>query len=172
MKKNNIRRILGIDPGLASTGWGLIDFYQNKYVYIAHGVIETSAKLARPDRLLIIFNQLQDILHTHKPTEAGMETLFFAKNVSSALFVSEARGVISVCLAQGGITIGEYTPNIIKKAVVGSARANKEQVQEYVRLFLGLESIPKPDHAADALAAAITHGQTSSFLSKISEAQK
>ncbi len=145
-KSDSVRCVIGIDPGLASTGWGIVHAQANRLVYVAHGVISTSSKLLHQERLLIIFNELNAVLDRHAPLEAGMETLYFAKNVSSAMGVAEARGVVTL----------EYTPHGIKQAVVGSARAEKSQVQESVRLLLGLSAIPKPDHAADALAAAIT----------------
>lgn len=151
-----LRCVIGIDPGLASTGYGIINAQSNRLVYIAHGVISTSAKTPHGERLLIIFNELNAILDLYGPSEAGMETLYFAKNVSSAMGVAEARGVVTLALALRGIALGEYTPHGIKQAVVGVARAEKAQVQESVRLLLGLAAIPKPDHAADALAAAIT----------------
>jgi len=152
MNKNAaVRRVVGIDPGLASTGYGIVDFRANRLTYIAHGVIETSAKMPHQERLLIIFNELNAVLDRFLPQEAGMETLYFAKNVSSAMGVAEARGVVS---------LGEYTPHGIKQAVVGVARADKKQVQESVRMLLGLSEIPKPDHAADGLAAAITRIHT------------
>lgn len=161
MNKNAaVRRVVGIDPGLASTGYGIVDFRANRLTYIAHGVIETSAKMPHQERLLIIFNELNAVLDRFLPQEAGMETLYFAKNVSSAMGVAEARGVVTLALALHGIPLGEYTPHGIKQAVVGVARADKKQVQESVRMLLGLSEIPKPDHAADGLAAAITRIHT------------
>ena len=161
MKKNETMRcVIGIDPGLASTGYGIINAQSNRMIYIAHGVISTSPKLLHQERLLVIFNELNEVLDRFLPLEAGMETLYFAKNVSSAMGVAEARGVVTLALALRGIRLGEYTPHGIKQAVVGAARADKKQVQESVRLLLGLKEIPKPDHAADALAAAITRINT------------
>jgi len=154
------RLVIGIDPGLASTGIGLVSSRGNRLVYVHHGVIETSAKTPHAERLLFIFNELIAVLDRFSPTEAGMETLYFAKNVTSAMGVAEARGVVTLALAQRGIPLGEFTPHGIKQAVVGVARAEKAQVQESVRLLLGLAAIPKPDHAADALAAAITRLHT------------
>ena len=101
--------------------------------------------------------QFDAIVEEFRPTEAAMETLYFAKNVSSAMSVAEARGVVTLCLAQHCIPLGEYTPNIIKQSVTGVGSSGKAAVQEFVRLLLGMETVPKPDHAADALAAAITH---------------
>lgn len=155
-KSDSVRCVIGIDPGLASTGWGIVRSQANRLVYVAHGVISTSSKLLHQERLLAIFNEINAVLDLYSPLEAGMETLYFAKNVSSAMGVAEARGVLTLALGIRGIVLGEYTPHGIKQAVVGSARAEKLQVQESVRLLLGLTAIPKPDHAADALAAAIT----------------
>ncbi|MBE6344406.1 MAG: crossover junction endodeoxyribonuclease RuvC [Spirochaetaceae bacterium] len=152
-----IRRVLGIDPGLASTGYGIVDYSSNRYRMVSYGVISTESNLPHAQRLLAIYTKLIAIIQEFKPQEGAMETLYFAKNVTSAMAVAEARGVATLCLAQNCIPLGEYTPNTIKQSVTGSAGANKATVQEYVRLLLGLEVIPKPDHAADALAAAITH---------------
>jgi crossover junction endodeoxyribonuclease RuvC len=105
---------------------------------------------------------MAQVIATYAPREAGMESLFFARNVSSALSVSEARGVIMLCLYKNGVNLCEYTPNAIKKAVTGGARAEKKTVQEFVRLLLGLDSVPETDHEADAIAAAITHLHSSS----------
>ena len=155
MKRNNVIRFIGIDPGLASTGWGVVDYVAGKVCYVDHGSIETKPDRSRPDRLFIILVSLREILNKYQPNGAAIETLYFGKNVSSAIPVAEARGVISAALAERGLPIIEFTPNAIKQGVVGVARADKKQVQEMVRIILGLEKIPKPDHAADALAAAI-----------------
>lgn len=154
------RRVIGIDPGLASTGWGIVDDANGRYRYVAHGVITTAASMDHPERLLRIHAELEAVLDLYSPSEAGMETLYFAKNVSSAMAVAEARGVAVLTLARRSIPLGEYTPQGIKQAVVGVARAEKHQVQDAVRLLLGLREIPKPDHAADALAAAVTRINT------------
>ncbi len=150
------RRILGIDPGLASCGYGVIDYRTNRYVHVCHGVVETPSGWERPRRLLYIFSRFEKIIEECKPDCAGMELLYFAKNVTSGLAVAEARGVITLALARRDVPLAEYSPLSIKQAVAGSSRAGKRQVQEFVRLLLGLENIPEPDHAADALAAAIT----------------
>ncbi|MGL4985642.1 MAG: crossover junction endodeoxyribonuclease RuvC [Treponemataceae bacterium] len=155
-KTKKIRRVLGIDPGLASTGWGVIDYIDNRYRHIAHGTIETKSKTPHEIRLLEIYNTISSVIAKFSPTEAGMEALYFAKNVTSALPVAESRGVVLLCLAQNALSVCEYSPLSIKQAVVGSAKAEKSHVQHYVKLLLGLSEIPRPDHAADALAAAIT----------------
>ncbi len=151
---------IGIDPGLASTGWGIVEKYGNRMKYHAHGIVSTPAKLPHQERLLMIFRGINEVLDEWKPVAAGMETLYFAKNVSSAMGVAEARGVVTLALSLRGIELGEYTPHGIKQAVVGVARADKNQVQQAVKLLLGLPEVPKPDHAADALAAAITRINT------------
>jgi len=148
-------RILGIDPGLASTGWGVLDNAGSGIQYIDHGTIKTKADCPRAQRLFFIMRSIRLIIEKYNPAEAAIENLFFGKNVSSAIPVAEARGVICACLAEKNIPVRELTPNAIKKGITGIAGADKKQVQEMVRIILGLEEIPKPDHASDALAAAI-----------------
>ncbi len=154
------RIVIGIDPGLASTGYGVVGIVSGRLVYHAHGVISTSPKDSHQDRLLHIWNEVCRIIDLYRPDEAGMETLYFAKNASSAMAVAESRGVITLACALKGLPLGEFTPHAIKQAVVGVARAEKRQVQESVRLLLALPEIPSPDHAADALAAAIAQLHT------------
>lgn len=163
-KNDEIRRVLGIDPGLASTGWAIIDFYKNRYACLDYGVIETKSDLCQGERLLIIFNEIEKIIKNYKPKEAAMETLYFAKNVSSAMKVSEARGVIQLCLAKQKLFCGEYTPLVIKKTITGSQKAEKKLIQDYLQLLLGLSSKISPDHASDALACAITHIHSSFMI--------
>lgn len=157
---SNKRIVIGIDPGLAATGYGIVSSCNNRLTYIAHGVIETRPKDTHQSRLVYIFKEISKVLDAYSPTEGGMETLYFAKNVTSALGVAEARGVLSLALANKGIILGEYSPKEIKQAVSGSGSAQKKLVQESVRMLLGMSEIPKPDHAADALAAAITRIHT------------
>jgi crossover junction endodeoxyribonuclease RuvC len=154
-EKSVRRRIIGVDPGLASTGWGVLEFSSGRLRYVSHGCIETSAKNSRGERLESIYQSFTKILENYKPSEAAMENLYFGRNISSAIVVAEARGVLLLALSSRGLPIRELTPNAIKKAVVGVNRANKDQMQEMVRVLLGLKEIPKPDHAADALGAAI-----------------
>ena len=163
------RRILGIDPGLASTGWGVIDYTEGKIIYIDHGIIKTKADQPRAERLFFILQFVRSIIEKYKPEQAAMETLYFGKNVTSAIPVAEARGVISAAIAERGIPLFELTPNAIKQGVVGSARADKEQVQEMVRIILALKDIPKPDHAADALGAAICAANYAAYNAKASK---
>ena len=154
-RKNPRRIIIGIDPGLASTGWGVIESSRSRLRYIAHGCIETKPDEDRGGRLVHIYKSFLKVLKTYKPGEAAIENLYFGKNISSAMTVAEARGVLLIAICDHGSPALELTPNAIKKAVVGVTKADKQQIQEMVRLLLGLSEIPKPDHAADALAAAI-----------------
>ena len=126
-----------------------------KLHYIAHGCVQTKPEKTRGERLLCIYQSFTEILKTYSPGIAAMETLYFGKNASSAMAVAEARGVLLLALTANGLPVLELTPNAIKKAVVGVTRAEKSQVQEMVRVILGLRETPKPDHAADALGAAI-----------------
>lgn len=154
---NGVRRVLGIDPGLASTGYGIVECCENRYRMVSYGVVSTKPDEVHGQRLLAIYSRITAVIQEFSPSEAAMETLYFAKNVTSAMSVAEARGVVTLCLAQNCVPLGEYTPKTIKQSVTGTASSGKEAVQEYIRLLLGLSSPPTPDHAADALAAAITH---------------
>lgn len=154
---SKVRRVLGIDPGLANTGFGVVDYCNGRYRMVSYGCITTKSDEPHGQRLLKIYSSLCAVIDEFRPTEAGMETLYFAKNAKSAMGVSEARGVVTLCLAQHCIELGEYRPVQIKQAVTGSQQADKELVEKYVKILLGLEVEPKPDHAADALAGAITH---------------
>ncbi|MCX7026302.1 MAG: crossover junction endodeoxyribonuclease RuvC [Spirochaetes bacterium] len=149
------RIVIGIDPGLASLGYGVVAETGGQIRYIAHGCIKTLAGTPSGERLKAIHEALSSLIQVYKPSCGGVEELYFFRNVTSALPVAEARGIIKLVFAQAGVPLAEFTPNAIKKSVTGSARADKLQVQEMVRILLGLEKIPKPDHAADALAAAI-----------------
>ena len=150
-------RVLGIDPGLAHTGFGIVDFNSGRLSLVSYGVIETSSDDSHEVRLLAIYNRLLAVIDEFRPDHAEMETLFFARNTTSAMAVAEAKGVITLCLAQNSIPVYMYTPNQIKYAVSGTKTAGKETVEHCVQLLLNLKNPPKPDHAADALAGAITH---------------
>ena len=154
-KDRGKRRVIGIDPGLASTGWGVVDCVGTRIRYVDHGSIETKAGCPRAERLFCILESIRSILETYKPTEAAIENLYFGKNVSSAIPVAEARGVISAAIAERGLPLREFRPNAIKQGVAGVSSAGKKQIQEMVKIILGLAEIPRPDHAADALGAAI-----------------
>lgn len=166
------RIIMGLDPGLASTGYGIIAVKDSRMHCIDYGVIKTDSEQAQGQRLLAIFDELTALIATYRPIAAGIETLYFAKNVTSALSVSEARGVSLLVLAQAGVSVFEYAPNAIKKAVTGIAQAEKQQVQLTTKLLLGLKTVPKPDHAADALAAAITYINTQALHMLSTQAEK
>jgi crossover junction endodeoxyribonuclease RuvC len=152
--------ILGIDPGLENTGWGIID--DNKLV--ACGVIVTNKKDKSEVRLEKIFEKIQAVIKKYKIDEVAMESLFFAKNIRSAMAVAEAIGVIKVAAKTLGIEVFEYTPLQIKQALVGYGRAEKEQVELMVRDCLCLKELISPSHASDAVAAALTHSFTSAFV--------
>ncbi|HUV07145.1 MAG TPA: crossover junction endodeoxyribonuclease RuvC [Spirochaetia bacterium] len=152
-----MRTIIGIDPGLTSTGYGVIEVDGNRYRHISHGVIATLPSEDRSSRLLTIYLELEKIIREYSPGEAGVESLFFAKNVKTALPVAEARGVILMCLAMKKVSFCEYTPLQVKQAVLGQGRGEKRQVGQMIKLIFGLDEVPTPDHASDALAIALCH---------------
>jgi crossover junction endodeoxyribonuclease RuvC len=149
--------ILGIDPGTASTGWGVVSQDGNRLASLGHGCIVTSAKDASGARLRRIHDELGTLIARFKPDAVAIEELFVNVNVKTALTVGHARGVIMLAAAERGIESFDYSPLAIKQAVTGYGRASKVQVQEMTKVLLRLERIPQPDHAADALAVAITH---------------
>lgn len=150
--------VLGIDPGLAITGYGLVQTDDNSdYVCITYGVVTTKAGLSDAERLEILYNELTQLVLLHRPDSSAVEKLFFQKNVKTAISVGQARGVVMLTLAQGSLPISEYTPNEIKQTVCGYGNASKTQVQRMVQTLLRLPELPKPDDAADALAVAICH---------------
>jgi len=150
--------VLGIDPGIAITGYGLIQTdHRNDYKCVTYGVITTQAGLPDAERLNILFDELTQLILLHQPDISAVEKLFFQKNVKTAISVGQARGVTMLTLAQAGLPITEYTPNEIKQTVCGYGSAGKSQVQRMVQALLSLPELPKPDDAADALAVAICH---------------
>jgi crossover junction endodeoxyribonuclease RuvC len=156
--------VLGIDPGTATTGYGLVRQLEDGSLQaVAHGAILTPAKTPMPQRLDKLFSELNKIIFLHRPDSAAVEKLFFSKNVKTALSVGQGRGVVLLALAKANLSIGEYTPNEIKQAVTGYGSAGKSQMQEMVKMLLGLEDRPKPDDAADALAVAICHLHSSRY---------
>jgi len=162
--------VIGIDPGTAITGYGLIQADQDGNLKaVAYGVIRTSPGTPSADRLLSLYRKLVDILHLHHPESGAVERLFFQRNVRTAMNVGQARGVALLALAQSGVSIEEYTPLEIKQAVAGYGGADKYQVQQMVRALLNLNEIPKPDDAADALAIAICHFHSLRFHRLYSE---
>jgi crossover junction endodeoxyribonuclease RuvC len=150
-------RIIGIDPGTGILGFGVIEISNNKMKMIDAGVITTPAHTSLDERLEDIFDGLTEIIGSTKPDAMSIEKLFFAQNVTTAMSVSHARGVAMLAGRKGGLPIYEYTPLQIKQTITGYGKADKKQIQEMVRVQLGLKDVPKPDDCADALAAAITH---------------
>ncbi len=160
-------RILGIDPGYALMGWGIVDMKGNHFTPVAYDSISTSKDMEPTDRLKCLYNSLMDIIAEYQPEMASIEELFFNSNVTTAIMVGEARGVAMLACSNSGIPVYEYTPLQIKQALVGYGRADKKQVQQMVKMFLHLEKVPKPDDTADALAAAICHGHSHDSMDRI-----
>ena len=154
-----MQRILGIDPGTGIVGFGCIEADSKVLALVDAGVIRTPAHEAADLRLKTIYEELNRLIEEFKPQWLSIEKLFFARNVTTAMSVSQSRGVLLLAASQANLKIAEYTPLQIKMALTGYGRADKKQIQEMVRILLNLNQIPKPDDAADALAAAITHAQ-------------
>lgn len=152
-------RILGIDPGTGIVGFGVVDIDGDKKAMVDAGVIRTPAHQPNPERLLTIYDELKEIIELNKPQVMVVEQLFFQRNVTTAMSVSQARGVILLLAKQHNLLFAEYTPLQIKQAVTGYGKAEKSQVQEMVKIQLNLKEVPKPDDCADALAAALTYNQ-------------
>ena len=156
--------VLGIDPGIATTGYGFVNEHPDGTIeLVAYGIVSTPPTLDIATRLQQIYRGVTDLLEKYSPDEAAIEKLLFGKNVTTAMAVGQARGVAILALADGGLEIAEFTPAVIKETVAGYGNASKGQVQEMVRLLLNLEQIPRPDDAADALAIAITHLHSNRF---------
>ncbi len=153
-------RILGIDPGYAIVGWGLIETENGKLRPLDYGAIETPSTLSTPERLIMIENKMTELTNELEPDEVAVEELFFNTNITTGIKVAQARGVVVLSLAKACKNIFEYTPLQIKSTVTGNGTASKTQVQFMVRSLLRLKETPKPDDAADALAAAICHAYT------------
>ena len=152
--------ILGIDPGFAITGYGVINFEGNKFKVIDYGAVTTESSMVLPNRLNSIFNELSLVIEKNKPDVCAIEELFFNKNVKTALTVGHGRGVAVLCAAKSNIDIYEYTPLQVKQALVGYGRADKNQVQQMIKIILNLSEIPKPDDVSDALAVAVCHAHS------------
>ena len=155
--------ILGIDPGYAIVGIGVIEYVGNKFRPIYYGAITTPAGMPVPDRLQTIYRDLNELIDKYQPDAVSVEELFFNSNQKTAIQVAQARGVILVTVKNRNVPLYEYTPLQIKQAMTGYGRADKKQMQQMVKMFLGLNVIPKPDDAADALAAAICHAHSSNI---------
>ncbi len=149
--------VLGIDPGVAITGYSLLEGSAEEARLVASGVITTVSTFSLPRRLLALHEELSRLVARYRPDAAAAEELFFARNARTALMVGHGRGVALLTLAEAGLAVHEYTPLQVKQAVVGYGRATKEQVQEMIRLLLHLEAVPQPDDAADAVAVALCH---------------
>jgi crossover junction endodeoxyribonuclease RuvC len=149
--------VLGLDPGTAITGYGLVQEEDNRLVAVAYGVIMTLSDWALPQRLQRIYHDLRELVQRYQPEASAVEQLFFSRNARTALAVGHARGVTLLVLADAGLPIFEYTPLEVKQALSGYGRASKAQIQDMVRLMLNLDAVPQPDDAADALAVAICH---------------
>ena len=163
--------ILGIDPGTARLGYGVVAGGPEPRAS-EFGVVETRPDRPMPERLLLLFDRLGELFDVHRPDVVAVEQLFFARNVTTAIAVGQARGVVLLAAARAGVPVVEYTPAEVKQAVVGFGRADKEQMQEMVRLLLGLEHPPHPDDAADALAVALCHLQTAAFAAHVAAAEE
>ncbi|MFV0518279.1 MAG: crossover junction endodeoxyribonuclease RuvC [Aminipila sp.] len=162
-------RILGIDPGYAILGYGIVEMKGNKFQVCGYGAITTEASMEMTDRLKCIYNSLTEIIAEYEPDVASIEELFFNTNTKTAIMVGQARGVAILACANSGMEIDEYTPLQIKQAIVGYGRAEKKQVQNMVKTILNLKEVPKPDDTADALAAAICHGHSANANKRLAK---
>ncbi len=165
-------RIMGIDPGIAIVGFGFIDKNGSKLTPVQYGCIQTEAHTPEEERLMHVYEGMVQLIEKYEPQMIAFEKLFFNRNVTTAMSVSQARGVAILAAAQKGLPIAEYTPMQVKQAVVGYGKAEKRQVQEMVRMFLNLQKVPKPDDVADALAVAVCHAHSYVLNSKLNEVLK
>lgn len=152
--------IMGIDPGFAITGYGIVKYEGNRFTPIDYGAITTESSMELPKRLLHLHNSLEVLIKNYKPDAIAIEELFFNKNIKTALTVGHGRGVAVLAAAQSGVEVFEYTPLQVKQSIVGYGRAEKAQVQQMIKIILNLQAIPKPDDTADALAIAVCHGHS------------
>lgn len=168
--QNRPLRIIGIDPGYAIVGYGVLDYYRNRFQPVNFGAVTTPAGMDFPDRLQVIYDELDALLARFQPQAMSVEKLFFTTNQKTGIDVAQARGVILLCAKKHGVDIFEYTPLQVKSSVTGYGKAEKNQVIQMVKTMLGLAEAPKPDDTADALAVAICHGHSAgSYLSRIKE---
>ena len=164
--------VLGIDPGTAITGYGLVREEQEGLALVECGVITTPADQPLPTRLQLIYRGLAQIVERHRPDAAAVEELFFSRNARTAISVSHARGVVLLALAQAGLPIYEYKPLEVKQAIAGYGGADKQQVQQMVRILLNLDEVPRPDDAADAVAVAVCHVHSATMAALLSDADR
>ena len=162
-------RVLGFDPGTATTGYGVVEGQGNRLIHVTHGAIRTSPDEHFASRLRTIHETAAALIETFNPDAVSIEKLYFARNVTTGLAVAQARGVIALAAAEAGKPIGEYSPLEVKSAVVGYGKAPKKQVQEMVKMLLNLEELPRPDDAADALGLAICQIHAGLFQAVIEE---
>ena len=162
-------RVLGFDPGTATTGYGVVEGKGNRLIHVAHGVITTPAKQPFADRLQTIFKEATVLLTQYEPDAVGIEEIYFKQNVTTGISVAQARGVLALAAALHGIPIGEFAPRQVKLAVTGYGKADKGQVQRMIKTLLNLDSIPRPDDAADALGIAICQIHAGNFRAVIGE---
>jgi len=155
--------ILGIDPGLATLGYGVVSYDGNRITPVDYGILSTPAKVPLPRRLVMLYEGVSELAMRHQPDDIALEELFFSKNVTTGIAVGHARGAAIVALRQYSESLYEYTPMQIKQAVVGYGKADKQQVQQMVKMLLNLREIPRPDDAADALALAICHAHSAKY---------
>ncbi|MDB5083832.1 MAG: crossover junction endodeoxyribonuclease RuvC [Bacilli bacterium] len=165
-------RILGVDPGYGRTGYGVIESQGHRLVPVEYGLIETQPKQAMEVRLRLIYDQLTEVCRRTSPDQMAVEQLYFNRNVTTAIAVGQARGVILLVGAQHNLRISEYTPMQVKQAVTGYGSADKKQMQEMVRILLGLQEPPRPDDVADAVAIAITHLHTAPLYDAVQRGGK
>ena len=157
-------RILGLDPGIATVGFGIVDTEKNRQKLVNCGVITTPAHTPLTSRLDQIYTDLEELIEIYQPDAMAVEELFFNTNITTGISVAQGRGVVLLCAFRAGVSIYEYTPLQVKQAVVGYGRAEKKQVQEMVKRILSLSEVPKPDDAADAVALALCHARSSTSL--------
>ena len=162
-------RVLGFDPGTATTGYGVVENRGNKLIHIAHGVITTPAKTPFAERLHTIYDEAARLLDLHHPDAVGIEEIYFKQNVTTGITVAQARGVLALAVAQRSIPIGEFAARAVKSAVTGYGKADKRQMQEMVKMLLNLDDLPKPDDAADALGIAICQIHAGNFRAAAGE---
>lgn len=160
-------RTIGIDPGTAILGWGVLDSQGQQLAAVNYGALTTPARTPAAERLVLLYDGLTRLVREYQPDAGAIEELFFSRNVTTALAVGQARGVVMLALAQAGVPIYEYKPRVVKQALVGYGAADKRQMQEMVKITLQLAKIPKPDDTADALAIAICHAYSAPALQRL-----
>ncbi len=162
-------RVLGIDPGTATTGWGLVESRGTRLIHVAHGTIKTPAGLAFQKRLERIYFELNALIVEHRPDGMAIERLFFKQNVTNGIAVAQARGVIALAAVHAGLSIGEFSPREVKAAITSNGGADKRQMQTMIKILLNLDALPKPDDAADALGIAICQIHAGAFRAAVGD---